>query len=168
MPKQYTFFVLFFRLCCLLQVNTEYIKSVTYRNDTDREQEQKCVYSRSVTKSHNWSNTVKIESTVSMTVKAGTPVLTEVSGGFSVTVGAAQTSSMTSSVTTTESDEVRVKVPARKSVSVELSVGRAVINLPYTATVQINCQNGSRLNFQSTGNYNGVAYTAVNVKTRQF
>ena len=140
---------------------------MSYQNNTSADQEQKCTYSRSVTKSTTWSTTTKIESTVSMSVKAGIPDLVEVSGGFSLTVGSEQSSSMTSSETITESDEVNVKVPAGKTVSVELSVGRAVIDLAYSATVKITCLNGSELVFPSTGNYNGVAYTAVHVKTKE-
>ncbi|XP_061883090.1 aerolysin-like protein [Entelurus aequoreus] len=149
------------------QVNKEYIKSVSYHNDTSEAQEQKCSYTRSVTKSKSWSTTVKIESTVSMSVSAGIPDLVEVSGGFSLTLGAETTSAMTYEETITESDEVDVKVPAGKTVSVELSVGRAVIDLPYSATVEITCLNGSQLDFASTGSYTGVAYTAVNVKTTE-
>ena len=140
---------------------------MSYHNGTTAAQEQKLTYSRSVTKSTTWSTTTKIESTVSMSVKAGIPDLVEVSGGFSLTVGSEQSSSMTNEETITESDEVNVKVPAGKTVSVELSVGRAVIDLPYSATVKITCLNGSELVFPSTGNYKGVAYTAVNVKTTE-
>ncbi|XP_061840019.1 aerolysin-like protein [Nerophis lumbriciformis] len=149
------------------QVNKEYIKSVSYHNGTTEAQEQKCTYSRSVTKSKTWSTTTKIESTVSMSVSAGIPGLVEVSSGFSLTVGSEQTSAMTHTDTITESDEVNVKVPPGKTVSVELSVGRAVIDLPYSATVKITCLNGSELAFASTGSYTGVAYTAVNVKTTE-
>ncbi|XP_061883449.1 aerolysin-like protein [Entelurus aequoreus] len=149
------------------QVNKEYIKSVSYHNNTTALQEQKCSYSRSVTKSTTWSTTVKIEATVSMSVSAGVPGLGEVSGGYSVTVGAEQSSAISHTETITESDEVNVKVPAGKTVSVELSVGRAVIDLEYKAKVKITCLNGSELVFNSTGNYNGVAYTAVNVKTTE-
>ncbi|CAL8320142.1 unnamed protein product [Gadus morhua 'NCC'] len=149
------------------QGNKEYIKSVSYHNGSTADQEHKCAYSRSVTKSTTWSNTVKIESTVSMSVKAGIPGVAEVSGGFSVTVGEEQTSSMTYSATVTESDEIKVTVPAGKTVKVEVSVGRAVVDLPYSATVKIRCLNGSELHFQTTGRYIGVAYTAVDVKTTE-
>ena len=130
-------------------------------------QEQTAHYSRSVTKSTTWSNTTKIESTVSMSVKAGIPDLVEVSGGFSLTVGEEQSSSISRQETIEESDEIKVNVPPGKTVSVELTVGRAVIDLPYSATVKITCLNGSELVFPSAGNYNGVAYTAVDVKTTE-
>ncbi|CAL8376048.1 unnamed protein product [Arctogadus glacialis] len=149
------------------QMNKEYIKSVTYQNNTTVDQEQKCAYSKSVTKSTTWSNTVKIESTISMSVTAGIPELVEVSGGFSMTLGAEQTSSLTNEETITESDEVNVTVRAGKTVSVELTVGRAVINLPFSATVKITCLNGSELQFKSTGIYKGVDYTAVHVKSTE-
>ena len=140
---------------------------MSYHNGSTADQEHKCAYSRSVTKSTTWSNTVKIESTVSMSVKAGIPGVAEVSGGFSVTVGEEQTSSMTYSATVTESDEIKVTVPAGKTVKVEVSVGRAVVDLPYSATVKIRCLNGRELHFQTTGRYIGVAYTAVDVKTTE-
>ncbi|CAL8296215.1 unnamed protein product [Boreogadus saida] len=149
------------------QVNKEYVKSVSYHNGSAEAQEHKCAYSRSVTKSTTWSNTVKIETTVSMSVTAGIPGLVETTGEFSVTLGAEKTSTMTSSETITESDEVNVKVPAGKTVSVEVSVGRAVIDLPFSATVKITCLNGSELCFKSTGNYNGVAYTTVDVNVTE-
>ncbi|XP_030222195.1 aerolysin-like protein [Gadus morhua] len=149
------------------QVNKEYVKSVSYQNGTTAAQEHKCAYSRSVTKSNSWSTTTKIETTVSLSVTAGIPEVASVSAEFSVTVGAEQTSSMTYSATVTESDEVNVTVPAGKTVKVEASVGRAVIDLPYSATVKIRCLNGSELQFKSTGNYKGVAYTAVNVNVTE-
>ncbi|XP_059916225.1 aerolysin-like protein [Gadus macrocephalus] len=149
------------------QVNKEYIKSLKYKNGTTADQEDKFTYSSSVTKSTTWSTTNKIESTVSLTVTAGIPELVEVSDVFSLTLGAEQTSSMTKEETITESDEVTVTVPAGKIVKVEASVGRAVIDLPYSATLKITCLNGRELQFQTTGNYNGVAYTAVDVKTTE-
>ncbi|CAL8296227.1 unnamed protein product [Boreogadus saida] len=149
------------------QVNKEYIKSHSYHNGTTTDEEQKSTYSRSLTKSTTWSTTNKNETTVSLSVSAGILGVFEVSGGFSVTVGAEQTSSMTKEETITESDEVNVTVPAGKTVSVEFTIGRAVINLPFSATVKITCLNGSELRFKSTGNYNGVAYTTVDVKTTE-
>ena len=91
----------------------------------------------------------------------------EMSSGYGVTTGEEQTSSMTKEETITKSEEINVTVPAGKTVSVEFSIGRAVINLPFSATVKITCLNGSELQFKSTGNYNGVTYTAVDVKTTE-
>uniref|UniRef100_A0A8C5BK43 Aerolysin-like protein n=1 Tax=Gadus morhua TaxID=8049 RepID=A0A8C5BK43_GADMO len=149
------------------QVNKEYIKSLEYKNGTTAEEEDKFTYSRSVTKSTTWSTTNKFETTFSLTVTAGIPNVAEVSAGFSLTEGAEQTSSMTKEETITESDEVTVTVKPGKTVKVEASVGRAVIELPYSATLKITCLNGSELQFQTTGNYNGVAYTAVTVESTE-
>ncbi|XP_061775426.1 aerolysin-like protein [Nerophis ophidion] len=149
------------------QVTKEYIKSVAYRNNTTETQEQKCTYSRSVTKKTTWSTTNKIESTVSMTVSAGIPKLVEVSGGFSLTVGAEHSNSVSHQETITESDEVSVKVPAGKTVNVELSVGRANIDLQYSALVCITTMDGHTLNLPSTGSYTGVAYTTVDISTTE-
>ena len=125
-------------------------------------------YSRSVTKSTTWTSSIRIELTISMSVTAGIPDLVEVTGGYSVTVGSEQSTSMTSEETVTESDSTKVTVPAGKMVTIDISVGRAVIDLAYSATVKVTCLNGSKLYFSSTGNYTGVAYTAVNVKTDEF
>jgi hypothetical protein len=65
-----------------------------------------------------------MEGTVNMSVHAGIPKLVGGSGGFSLTTGAVLLSTMNSSETITESDEVKVTVPARKTVSIELTVGR--------------------------------------------
>ena len=102
-----------------------------------------------------------------MSVTARIPDVFETSSGFGMTLGVEQTSSMTKEETITKSEEVKVTVPARKTVSVEFSIGRAVINLPFSATEKITCLNGSELQFKSTGNYNAVAFTAVDVKTTE-
>ena len=96
---------------------------MSYHNGSTAAQEHKCAYSRSVTKSTTWSTTTKIESTISLTVKAGIPELVETTGGLSLTLGAEQTSSTTKEETITESDEVKVTAPAGKNVKVEVSVG---------------------------------------------
>ncbi|KAJ8004388.1 hypothetical protein DPEC_G00135180 [Dallia pectoralis] len=136
------------------QVKKEYIKSVSYHNNTTSPQEQSIQYSRSVTKTSSWSTTNKIEHNFSVSVKAGIPDLFEVSAGYSLTVGKEQTSSMTNEETITEADNTTVKIPPGKTVRVEMSVGRAVIDLNYSATVKVTCLNGSELVFPSTGNYN--------------
>ena len=160
LPEKYAFF-----LC--LKVNKEYVKSVSYHNGSTAAQEHKCAYSRSVTKSTTWSTTTKIETTFSLSVTARIPDVFETSSGFGMTLGVEQTSSMTKEETITESDEVKVTVPAGKTMTVDATVGRAVIDLPYSATVKITCLNGSELHFRSTGNYNGVAFTAVNVNATE-
>uniref|UniRef100_A0AAY5KKL9 Jacalin-type lectin domain-containing protein n=1 Tax=Esox lucius TaxID=8010 RepID=A0AAY5KKL9_ESOLU len=124
-------------------------------------------YSRTVTKSSSWTTTNKIESTINISVKAGIPDLVEVSGGWSLTVGQQQSSSMSNQETITEADTATVKIPPGKTVSVEMSVGRAVIDLAYSAVVKVTCLNGSELVFPSTGNYNGVNYTSVNIRTTE-
>ena len=140
---------------------------MSYHNGTAADQEQTVEYNRSVTKSTTWSTSTKFEGTVSMSVSAGAPGVGEVSGGFSVTVGAEESYSMTNDETITESDQARVTVPAGKTVTVEFSVGRAIIDLAYSARVKITCLNGSELVFPTTGNYHGVAYTDVNIDTKE-
>ena len=102
-----------------------------------------------------------------MSVTARIPDVFETSSGFGMTLGVEQTSSMTKEETITESDEVTVTVPAGKTVKVEATVGQAVIDLPYSATLKITCLNDSKLQFQTTGRYNGVVYTAVVAKVTE-
>uniref|UniRef100_A0A6Q2Z1E7 Jacalin-type lectin domain-containing protein n=1 Tax=Esox lucius TaxID=8010 RepID=A0A6Q2Z1E7_ESOLU len=149
------------------QVRKEYIKSVSYHNNTTAPQDQTIQYSRTVTKKSSWTTTNKIESTLSVSVKAGIPDLVEVSTGWSLTVGHEQSSSMSNQETITEADTTTVKIPPGKTVTVEMSVGRAVIDLAYSAVVKVTCLNGSELVFPSTGNYNGVTYTSVTVNTTE-
>ncbi|XP_061884640.1 aerolysin-like protein [Entelurus aequoreus] len=149
------------------QVTKEYIKSVSYTNNTTKPQVQKCTYSRSVTKSTAWTTKTKIEGKLDLTVKGGFPTMMDVSRGFSLTLGREKTSAMTHKETITESDEVSVTVPAGKTVNVELSAGRADIELPYSSTVIITCLNGCTLYFSSGGHYRGVVNTTVNVNTTE-
>ncbi|NP_001291101.1 uncharacterized protein LOC105009886 [Esox lucius] len=149
------------------QVKKEYIKSVSFHNNTTAPQNQTVQYSRTMTKSSSWTTTNKIESTINISVKAGIPDLVEVSSGWSLTVGQQRSSSMSNQETITEADTATVKIPPGKTVSVEMSVGRAVIDLAYSAVVKVTCLNGSELVFPSTGNYNGVNYTSVNIRTTE-
>ncbi|CAL8375463.1 unnamed protein product [Arctogadus glacialis] len=143
------------------QVNNDFKKSKTYENKTAVDQEYKFAYSRPVNKSITWSNTTKIESNL-MSVVAGIPDLMEVAGGgFTLNMESEKSCSMTDQENIKESDVINVMVPAGETMRVDVSGGRAVINLAYTAIVHITCQNGSKLSFNTSGIYNRVAYTKV-------
>uniref|UniRef100_A0A8C8J5S8 Aerolysin-like C-terminal domain-containing protein n=1 Tax=Oncorhynchus tshawytscha TaxID=74940 RepID=A0A8C8J5S8_ONCTS len=135
------------------QVTPEYVKSISHHNDTSLVQEESATYSKTVTKTSSWSISNKIESTLEVTVKAGIPNLVELSSGFSLAVGVEQSSSLEKSESITESDTINVKIPPGKTMDVEITVGKANIDLDYGAKVKITCMNGSQLVFPSKGIY---------------
>ncbi|KAM6945679.1 LOW QUALITY PROTEIN: aerolysin-like protein [Aplochiton taeniatus] len=143
------------------QVAVEEIKSITYDNDTTADQENKIESSKKITKKSSWTKSSSIESTLSVEVKAGIPEVFEVSTGFSLTVGSE--SSYTSEYTDerTETVSFTITVPAGKKVKVDITIGRAAIDLPYNGTVKITCRNGSMLQYNTSGEYKGLTYTAI-------
>ncbi|CDQ86753.1 aerolysin-like protein isoform X2 [Oncorhynchus mykiss] len=149
------------------QVTPEYVKSVSHHNDTSLVQEESITYSKTLTKTSSWSVSNKIESTLSVSVKAGIPDLVEVTSGFSLTVGVEQSTSLQKTETITESDTINLKIPPGKTMDVEITVGRANIDLDYEAKVKVTCMNGSQLVFPSNGIYTGVTYTSARVSTKE-
>ncbi|XP_064812333.1 aerolysin-like protein [Oncorhynchus masou masou] len=149
------------------QVTPEYVKSISHHNDTSLVQEESVTYSKTVTKTSSWSVSNKIESTLEVTVKAGIPNLVELSSGFSLTLGVEHSSSLEKSESITESDTINVKIPPGKTMDVEITVGKANIDLDYEAVVKITCMNGSQLVFPSKGIYTGVTYTSARVSTKE-
>ncbi|XP_035611635.1 aerolysin-like protein [Oncorhynchus keta] len=145
------------------QVTPEYVKSVSHHNDTSLVQEESITYSKTLTKTSSWSVSNKIESTLNVSVKAGIPDLVEVSSGFSLTVGVEQSTSLQKTETITELDTIKVKFPPGKIMDVEITMGKANIDLDYRAKVKVTCMNGSQLVFPS----NGVTYTSVRVSTKE-
>uniref|UniRef100_A0A674D0P6 Jacalin-type lectin domain-containing protein n=1 Tax=Salmo trutta TaxID=8032 RepID=A0A674D0P6_SALTR len=122
---------------------------------------------KTLTKTSSWSVSNKIESTLNVSVKAGIPDLVEVSSGFSLTVGVEQSTSLEKTETITESDTINVKIPPGRTLDVEITVGKANMDLDYRATVKVTCMNGSQLVFPSNGTYTGVTYTSARVSTKE-
>uniref|UniRef100_A0AAZ3Q7Z3 Jacalin-type lectin domain-containing protein n=1 Tax=Oncorhynchus tshawytscha TaxID=74940 RepID=A0AAZ3Q7Z3_ONCTS len=111
---------------------------------------------KTLTKTSSWSVSNKIESTLSVSVKAGIPDLVEVTSGFSLTVGVEQSTSLQKTETITESDTINLKIPPGNTMDVEI-----------TAKVKVTCMNGSQLVFPSNGIYTGVTYTSARVSTKE-
>ncbi|KAM9506583.1 aerolysin-like protein isoform 1-T2 [Salvelinus alpinus] len=134
------------------QVIPENVKSVSHQNDTSLVLEKSITYSKTLTKTSSWSVSNKMESTLSVSVKAGIPDLVEVSSGFSLTLGVEQSTRLHKTETITESGTINLKIPPGKTIDVEITVGKANIDLDYRATVKVTCMNGSQLLFPSNGN----------------
>ncbi|XP_071205313.1 aerolysin-like protein [Salvelinus alpinus] len=112
------------------QVTPENVKSVSHQNDTSLVLEKSITYSKTLTKTSSWSVSNKIESTLSVSVKAGIPDLVEGSSGFSLTVGVEQSTSLQKTETITESGTINLKIPPGKTMDVEITIGKANIDLP--------------------------------------
>ncbi|KAI4876731.1 hypothetical protein NFI96_010222 [Prochilodus magdalenae] len=145
------------------EVDIEELKSMTYRNDTSVTQEYTLETSERVTRTSSWSVTNKIELTFSMKVKTGIPLVIEVENGFSFTVGRENTYALEYSEEKEEKVSVPVRVIPGKSVYAKVSIGRAVVDLPYNGTVRITCYNDSVLEFKISGIYRGLTYTTADV-----
>uniref|UniRef100_A0A8K9URC7 Uncharacterized protein n=1 Tax=Oncorhynchus mykiss TaxID=8022 RepID=A0A8K9URC7_ONCMY len=101
------------------QVTPEYVKSMSHHNDTSLVQEESITYSKTLTNTSSWSVSNKIESTLSLSVKAGIPDLVEVTSGFSLTVGVEQSTSLQETENITESDSINLKIPPGTTMDVE-------------------------------------------------
>ncbi|KAK2850859.1 hypothetical protein Q5P01_007135 [Channa striata] len=143
------------------QIATEEIKSLTYTNQSDVSQSYKVETSKKITKKSSWSVGCKMEATFSIGVKAGIPEIAEVSAGFSFTVGVECSYGLENSEEKTETLSFPVQVPPRKTVVVDVTIGRATVDLPYTGTVEITCYNDSVLRFNTKGIYKGLTYTSA-------
>uniref|UniRef100_A0A3B3C929 Jacalin-type lectin domain-containing protein n=1 Tax=Oryzias melastigma TaxID=30732 RepID=A0A3B3C929_ORYME len=149
------------------QIATEEIKSLTYKNDTNVTQSYTVETSKTITKKSSWSVTNKIESTFSVSVQAGIPEVAEVSTGFSFTMGVESSYSLENTEERSEKLSFPVQVPPKKSVEVDITIGRATVNLPYKATVEITCYNNHVLRFNTSGEYKGVTYTDAKTVVRE-
>ncbi|XP_027023485.2 aerolysin-like protein [Tachysurus fulvidraco] len=144
-------------------VAVEEIKSTTYHNNTTETQEYKVESSKTVTRKSSWSVTNKMETSFKMEVRAGVPEVVEVTAGFSITVGTESSYGLENTEEKTELFSFPVKVPSGKTMDVDITIGRATVDLPYTGTVQITCYNGSVLEFKTSGTYKGVTYTDAKI-----
>lgn len=100
-----------------------------------------------------------MEATFNFEVKAGIPEVAEVSAGFGFTVGQESSYGLENTEERKETLQYTVNVPPRKSVEVNITIGRATVDLPYTGKVKITCYNGKSLKFNTSGIYKGVTYT---------
>ncbi|KAJ4922196.1 hypothetical protein JOQ06_016602 [Pogonophryne albipinna] len=143
------------------QVTVEEIKSITYDNNTTADQVNQIESSKKITKKSSWTVTNSMEATFSMEVSAGIPEVIEVSTGFSFTMGTESSYHLENTDERTETVTFTIHVPAGKKVKADITIGRATIDLPYTGTVKITCNNGSVLQYDTNGVYKGLTYTEI-------
>ena len=94
-----------------------------------------------------------------MTVKAGIPEFFQTEEGWNAKVSGERTYATENTEKRDETWKFPVTVPANSKLRAKLSIGRADIDLPYNATVEITTTDGSVLTYDVCGNYNGVGYT---------
>ncbi|XP_043100263.1 aerolysin-like protein [Puntigrus tetrazona] len=150
------------------KVSVEEIKSITYKNDTSANQKQTVETSKKVTKKSSWSMSNSFTSTFSVEVKAGIPDIVDVSTGFSVSVGVESSYTQEYTDERTETLTFPLDVLPKKKVDVDITIGRATFDLPYTGTVKITCRNGGVLQYETQGQYKGVTYTDIKVDTKEY
>ncbi|XP_048011847.1 aerolysin-like protein [Megalobrama amblycephala] len=149
------------------EVAVEEIKKVTYMNDSSVTQKKKVESSKKITNKSSWSLSASLTATFRVEVKAGIPVIAQNTLGYSVSVGIEGTYSHEHSEEKTKTLSVDISVPPRKKVEVNITIGRAKFDLPYTGTVKITCLNGSMLKYETKGTYKGVTYTDIKVETKE-
>ncbi|XP_078740545.1 aerolysin-like protein [Lampetra fluviatilis] len=148
-------------------VQMEEIKDLKYTNNTSIVQSHTFLTSKKITKTSSWSTTNKIEFTFSLEVSAGIPEVVDVKTGFSFTVSSETTHALVESEERLETLTFPVSVPPHKTVTVVAKIGRANIDLPYTALLRITCKNGARLDIPLRGVYKGLTYTQMTARATE-
>lgn len=141
------------------QIATEEIKSLSYTNNSEVLQSYSVETSKTITKKSSWSMSNKLEASLSIEVSASIPEIAEVKTGFSFTVGVESSYGLENTEEKKETFTFPVHVPPKRTVVVDVTIGRATVDLPYTGTVEITCYNQSVLRFNTKGTYKGVTYT---------
>ncbi|XP_036415379.1 aerolysin-like protein [Colossoma macropomum] len=149
------------------QVAIEEVKSMTYHNKTTLPQQYTIETTKKIIKKSSWSVTNKIEWTFNVSVKAGILGLVEIESGFSYTKGVESTYSLENSEEKEEKLSFPVQVPPGKAADAKITIGRAVVDLPYTGKMKITCYNDSVLTFNISGIYNGLTYTIAGVHVEE-
>ncbi|KAF6728615.1 Natterin-like protein [Oryzias melastigma] len=140
------------------KIVTEVIQSSTYTNDTEAVQSYTAETTITVTTKSSWSLPNKMESMFSVIVQAGIPEVVEGPNGSIFIVGPVSSYDLENTKETSEHFSCPVQVLPKKSVEVDITIGRVTVDLPYTGTVEVTCDNGGVLKFNTNGEYNGVTY----------
>ncbi|XP_047656457.1 aerolysin-like protein [Tachysurus fulvidraco] len=135
------------------------IKSMSYQNNTSVTQEYKIEISKKIIQKSSWSVKGKMEITYSLKVNAGIPFLVEGKSRFGLTLGVEGTYASETSTEKMELFSFPVKVPAGKTVDVDITLGQATVDLPFTGIMKITCHNGGVLEYKTSGTYKGVVYS---------
>ncbi|MBN3291895.1 AEP1 protein, partial [Polypterus senegalus] len=148
-------------------VNVEEIKSISYRNSSTVEEQHTLETASKITRTSSWSTGSAMESAYNMSIQAAIPEFNLIDNEFSLTLGTPSTYELESSDEKTENLIYIIKVPPGKSMDVRVTFGRADIHLPYKATVEVTCIDGTTYQYEKSGIYKGVAYTNAKVDMQE-
>ena len=149
-----------------VQINS--LKSIHYENILSTPQEYTLEISETIIKKENWSVTAGLEFSFQTTVKAGIPEVFETTTGYGLKASVSSTYGMENSTESTEIMNFPIKIPAKSRIKATVSMGRADIDLRYTARIEMRTTDGSELSFIVEGNYHGVTYTDVRFVLDEF
>ncbi|XP_060749197.1 aerolysin-like protein isoform X2 [Tachysurus vachellii] len=139
------------------------IKPMFYKNNTSETQEFTIETSKKITQISSWSVKGNTESTFSLEVNAGIPLVVREESRYELNIGVEGKYALDTSEEKTELSTCPVKVPPIKTVDVHIALGQATVDLPFTGIMKITCYNDSVLEFKTSGTYKGVAYSDGNV-----
>lgn len=108
--------------------------------------------------------TNKIEASINVKVKASFLKIVEVSTGFGFSL---ENETKQERETTNEIERkwsFDVCVPPYTKLMATSFIGMAIIDLPYTGTMRITCKNGSVLQYNFNGTFNGATYSTADLK----
>lgn len=153
----------------LIATSPKEIKCVTYDNSKGKaEQSFTFAGSERVEASESWSVTSGLEVGVSTTVKAGVPLIAEVSTTVTVTVSVSGTYGRSNTHTTEQSFNFPVAVPAGKRVQATATLYEGNINTRYTAKMMYILDSGKKFSYAVSGIYDGISASQVIVTAKSY
>ncbi|XP_026993988.2 aerolysin-like protein [Tachysurus fulvidraco] len=141
------------------------IKSMTFQNKTSVLQEYKIETSKKIIQKSSWS--VKGKEAFSLEVNAGIPFLVGGESRYQLTIGVEGAYASDFNTEKMMLFSFPVKVPPGKTVDVDITLGQATVDLPFTGIMKITCHNGGVLEYNTSGTYKGVTYSDGKVVVKE-
>ncbi|XP_036389847.1 aerolysin-like protein [Megalops cyprinoides] len=142
-------------------VEMEEKKIMTYQNDSGEVQEYRMEVTTKWTKKSEWSMTHGINDTFTFKVKAAIPELENSAGSYILVLGPEEFRTVSFQESATKTFTEKVKVDPGQVKHVTARMGKAYIQLPYQAVLEINFKGGAKMEINIKGIYTGLAYTDV-------
>lgn len=120
-------------------------------------------FSYSVSQTTQWGESTTVALGVKTTIESGIPFIAE--GKIEISASVTSTSNYGESTTTTKSfsEDIPITCPANSSVKVDMVCQQGKLDVPYTATVTMVFDDGTRTSFQIKDTFSGVS--SYNVTT---
>ena len=154
-----------------LQVATKpkEIQTIMYDNSNGME-EQEFTFegSEEVKTEQTWSLTGGLESTVTVQVEGGFPLIEAAKVTTSVSVSVSSTYQQSNCHTTQQAYSFPLKVPAGKRLRATAILYEGEIDTKYTATIHYTLDTGAKFYYNETGEYSGISASEVVVTVQHF